>query len=92
MKTPWFTGIVVSFSVAAPSAEDGASLVDFLNYKDCIELSNEDTTVVLGPHVGGRVLKYSFQGKDALTSIRVRPSGVHPMRKRSRSRARGALT
>ncbi len=37
-----------------------------LNYPDCIELANAGTTVVLGHHVGGRVLQYTWRGKDAL--------------------------
>ena len=37
-----------------------------LNYPDCVELSNANTKVVLGHHVGGRVLQYTWRGKDAL--------------------------
>jgi hypothetical protein len=41
--------------------------VKFLNYPDCIELSNGVGTVaVLGHHVGGRVLSYRHGGKEAL--------------------------
>ncbi|MSU50364.1 MAG: hypothetical protein EXS37_14970 [Opitutus sp.] len=50
---------------AAPNPE-GVRRVKLLNYPDCIELSNASTTVVLGHHVGGRVLKYAWRGKDAL--------------------------
>ncbi len=66
MKFPWLTGAFALFPWTTLPAEEGARLIDFLNYKDCVELSNGDTVVVLGPHVGGRVLKYSFQGKEAL--------------------------
>lgn len=45
---------------------DGARHIDLWNYANCIELSNDDTVVVLGPQVGGRVLKYSWKGKEAL--------------------------
>lgn len=39
----------------------------FLNYPDCIELRNDvGTVVVLGHHVGGRVLSYSQGGKESL--------------------------
>jgi len=51
---------------AAPAGPEGVRRVKLLNYPDCIELSNADTTVVLGYHVGGRVLKYAWRGKDAL--------------------------
>jgi hypothetical protein len=45
---------------------EGVRRVKLLNYPDCIELSNADVTVVLGHHVGGRVLKYAWRGRDAL--------------------------
>ncbi|MEM0896683.1 MAG: hypothetical protein AAGJ79_07330 [Verrucomicrobiota bacterium] len=69
-----FTGRRVLFAVATAmqaavaiaAAAEGSRFIDFLNYPGCVELSNGDTTVLLGPHVGGRVLQYSFQGKDAL--------------------------
>jgi hypothetical protein len=44
----------------------GVRRVTVLNYPDCIELSNADTRVTLGHHVGGRVLEYVWQGKNAL--------------------------
>jgi hypothetical protein len=47
-------------------AEEGARRVKFLNYPECVELSNQDTVVVLGHHCGGRVLKYEWKGKEAL--------------------------
>lgn len=37
-----------------------------LNYPDCFELSNADTRVTLCHQVGGRVLEYAWQGKNAL--------------------------
>ncbi|NNM28791.1 MAG: hypothetical protein HKO57_04675 [Akkermansiaceae bacterium] len=58
--------LLAALSVTPSWAEDGARLVKFLNYPDCVELSNRETVVVLGPHVGGRVLKYAWKGKDAL--------------------------
>ena len=46
---------------------EGAKRVKFLNYPDCIELSNPGGTVVVLCHqVGGRVLSYSHQGKESL--------------------------
>ena len=45
---------------------DGTSLTDYAGYTDCVKLENEHTTVVLGHHAGGRVLAYTWQGKNAL--------------------------
>ena len=48
-------------------AEEGARRLKFLNYPDCIELSNKaGTVVILGHHVGGRVLSYRQDGKESL--------------------------
>ncbi len=48
-------------------AEEGARRLKFLNYPDCIELSNKAGTVaILGHHVGGRVLSYRQDGKESL--------------------------
>ncbi len=57
-------GFLVSASAAA--LPEGVRRVKVLNYPDCFELSNADTKVTLGHHVGGRVLEYSFKGKNAL--------------------------
>ena len=40
--------------------------VKVLNYADCFELSNAETRVTLCHQVGGRVLEYTYQGKNAL--------------------------
>ena len=48
-----------SVSPAAAGETAGASRIKFLNYPGCIELRNGvGTVVVLGHHVGGRVLSY----------------------------------
>lgn len=44
---------------------DDARQFSYVGYPDCIELSNASTRVVLCP-VGGRVLEYSWQDKNAL--------------------------
>ena len=53
---------------AAHSAEKvpGAQVVTFYGYNDCIRLENDSTQVTLCPAAGGRVLQYSWQGKEAL--------------------------
>jgi CubicO group peptidase (beta-lactamase class C family) len=45
---------------------DSAKVVRYLNYDKAIELTNENTKVVLCPQVGGRVLEYSLDGKNSL--------------------------
>ena len=44
----------------------GVRLVTVLNYENCLELFNESTCVQLGWQVGGRVLQYTYKGKEAL--------------------------
>ena len=43
-----------------------AEVVDYFGYDDCLQLSNDRTRVILCPAVGGRVLEYSLDGKNAL--------------------------
>lgn len=57
--------ILLVLTLTCP-AEEGARQVKFLNYPNCVELSNATTRVVLGHHSGGRVLKYEHQGKEVL--------------------------
>jgi hypothetical protein len=58
--------MVAATGLAHAADAEGTRRVKLLNYPDCIELANSDTTVILGHHVGGRVLKYAWRGKDAL--------------------------
>lgn len=68
MKNLLLTATVLCAALAGlPAAEpEGVRRVRLLNYPDCIELSNPHTTVILGHHVGGRVLQYASRGRDAL--------------------------
>lgn len=52
--------------VSAAELPEGVRRVKVLNYPDCFEIANADTKVTLGHHVGGRVLEYVYQGKNAL--------------------------
>ena len=45
---------------------EGAGFVDFFGYINCIKLENTDTQVILCPQAGGRVLAYSWKGKNVL--------------------------
>jgi hypothetical protein len=58
--------LLLVWSGAAATADEGARVVSAYGYDDCIELANDSTRVVLCPAVGGRVLQYSYRGKDAL--------------------------
>jgi hypothetical protein len=50
----------------AVAQSDGAEVVSFYGYDDCIRLHNNTTQVTLCPAAGGRVLQYAINGKDAL--------------------------
>lgn len=43
-----------------------ARVIDYFGYAGCILLENQNTRVVLCPAVGGRVLEYSWKGKNSL--------------------------
>ncbi len=58
--------VIWFLALSRADAQEGTRRVGVLKYPDCIELSNETTVVVLGHHVGGRVLKYAHKGKEAL--------------------------
>lgn len=47
-------------------AADGAKVVTYYGYDDCIQLSNQRVTAVLCPAAGGRVLEYLLDGKNVL--------------------------
>src|SRR5262245_57592372 len=54
---------LAAFAAALP---EGVRRVKVLNYPDCFEIATGDTRVTLCHHVGGRVLEYSFKGRNAL--------------------------
>ena len=43
-----------------------AAFTNYFGYATCIRLENGDTRVILCPEAGGRVLEYSWKGKNAL--------------------------
>lgn len=47
----------------------GAKVVDYFGYDDSIELSNDVCTVKLTPSVGGKIMSYQLNGKEALEII-----------------------
>lgn len=58
-----FTLVGMHLGAAEPA---GVRRVDVWNYKDCVELSNDNTKVVLCHQAGGRVIQYNWKGKEAL--------------------------
>ena len=58
----WLLGAMVP----SLSAAEGARVIAFHGFNDCIELTNGKARVILCPAVGGRVLEYSIGGKNAL--------------------------
>ena len=68
MRSTCLAAVWLTLQLAASAAAlpEGVRRVKVLNYPDCFELSNGDTKVTLCHHVGGRVLEYSFKGKNAL--------------------------
>jgi hypothetical protein len=69
MRTPLLAVALLALSLIARAADtlpEGVRRVTVLNYPDCFELSNGETRVTLGHHVGGRVLEYVWRGHNAL--------------------------
>jgi hypothetical protein len=60
------TLLSTGFAFAASALPEGVRRVTVLNYPECFEISNAETRVTLGHHVGGRVLEYEWRGKNAL--------------------------
>jgi hypothetical protein len=57
-----FTSLFINMSFSQVSIKK----VSAFGYDNCIELKNNEVTVILDPNVGGRVLKYELQGKNIL--------------------------
>ena len=51
----WFSN--AKETAAVEQATDGAAVVSFFGYDDCIKLENETTRVILCPAAGGRVAR-----------------------------------
>jgi len=58
--------LLIAAMLCGGSPQEGARVVEFFGYNDCIELTNDSTRVVLCPAAGGRVLVYAINGKNAL--------------------------
>ena len=68
MHFHFFAAVLLGLAVNGGAAElpEGVRRVKVLNYPDCFELSNAEARVTLCHQVGGRVLEYSWQGRNAL--------------------------
>lgn len=66
---PWFAALlaVAMFSGrGSVAAEDGAGFTQYFGYPKCIQLKNDRARVILCAEGGGRILEYSWEGKNAL--------------------------
>jgi hypothetical protein len=61
-----FGYLIVSASLLPAGEREGVSRVSAYGYDDCLKISNDRTSVIICPQVGGRILSYSHQGKEAL--------------------------
>jgi len=69
-----FSSILPVFSIFVmvsldSSANSGARVIEYFGYDNCIELFNDDCRVILTPAVGGKIMSYQLNGKEALEII-----------------------
>ena len=66
-RSSLFVGLLLMTScIGSLNAGEGARVVKFYGYDDCIRLENSDVQVTLCPAAGGRILEYSRSGKNVL--------------------------
>ncbi|MDG2389111.1 MAG: hypothetical protein P8M30_07310 [Planctomycetaceae bacterium] len=61
-----FGYLLSSVSLASAGEREGVSQISAYGYDDCLKISNDQTSVIICPQVGGRILSYSFQDREAL--------------------------
>ena len=72
MRTTVFATLLLLLGASALAADPGPALpegtdwIDYAGYAGCVLLENDHTRVVLGPLCGGRILEYSWEGRNAL--------------------------
>lgn len=59
-------GFLAGTCASIAAAYEGAKVVDYYGYEDCIQLSNGTAVAVLCPAAGGRILEYSIDGENIL--------------------------
>jgi hypothetical protein len=65
----WLTAIAALCTLALTGglrAQEGARVIEWYGYDDCIELYNDQCRVILTPAFGGKVMHYALNGKDSL--------------------------
>ena len=59
--------LVFLFSMACTrNHKEGTAIINQFGYKNCIELKTSKVRVVLEPNMGGRILAYELNGKNAV--------------------------
>lgn len=59
--------VLLLVAVGGAAADySGTARIDFFGYQGCLQLRNAETSVVLDPNCGGRVLSYNCQGQEAI--------------------------
>ena len=61
--------MLVVFNLTMNGDQPGARVIEYFGYDNSIELSNDDCTVMLTPAVGGKIMSYQLNGKEALEII-----------------------
>jgi hypothetical protein len=61
-----FCSVLILALLPLSGVASEARIIHYFGYDDCIELSNATCRVVLTPAVGGKVMSYSLDGKEAL--------------------------
>lgn len=64
-----FSLFLIINSHSLVSANPGARVIDYFGYDDSIELSNAECTAILTPSIGGKIMSYQLNGKEALEII-----------------------
>ena len=62
----WLAGVGQASVAHSAESQQGAHVVSYYGYDDCLRLQNETTRVTLCPASGGRVLEYARAGTNAL--------------------------
>ena len=66
MKKYFFSIFILLLSVNFTVSQVTVTTISAFGYSNCIELKNNDVTVILDPNVGGRILSYELNGKNIL--------------------------
>jgi hypothetical protein len=69
-NSPWFLALLAAVGMwpgmGPVVADDSTGFIEYFGYPNCIKLENDRARVILCPQAGGRMLEYSWEGKNAL--------------------------